>query len=101
MAEKIRVDFLQEDNDLVLDTDKMDFLVVPSDQQHQQDIIQASAGEYKENPLVGVGIKRFLAGPGQDQEVERKIKLQLQADGYTLNAFVVSEGKYFIDATLL
>lgn len=55
----IRADFqLDEDGDLNIAHG--DFTVGPSDVQHVEDIIQSFAGMWKQNPLLGVGIKQFL-----------------------------------------
>jgi hypothetical protein len=62
-----------------------DFEWFLSDIQHIEDIIQATAGSYKENPSLGVGIKNYLNSSGAEQEVARKVMLELQADLYQCN----------------
>lgn len=55
----IREDF-QLDADGDLNIAGGDFTVGPSDVQHVEDIIESFAGMWKQNPLLGVGIKQFL-----------------------------------------
>jgi hypothetical protein len=80
-----------EANDILLDSDgdllieNGDFKIGPSDEQHIEDIISAYLGWWKEFPSVGVGIKQYQAGSGVEQTIEREIKLQLKADGYTVD----------------
>ena len=50
------------------------------------DLLIAQKGEYTQNPVLGIGVSRFLRAP-EDAKVraklEREIKLQLEADGAT------------------
>ena len=64
------------DNDLVYDV---------SDAQHVQDTINAAPGWWKENFSDGVDIRSYLNSSEQEQVIARKIKLQLEADLYTVN----------------
>lgn len=59
---------------------KIDF----SDKQHIQDIINSNTGWWKQFPLVGVGIQYYLNSSGLQQQLEREIKIQLVADGYSV-----------------
>lgn len=75
-------DVLSENGDLAIV--KGDFAVGYSDQIHVQNILLAEKGQYRESPLVGVGIRQFLASPVTSRTkaaLEREIKLQLEADG--------------------
>ena len=75
--------------DLFIDSLTGDFKIDFSDEQHIQDIIEAVNGDFKEFPTVGVGIEGYLNSSGTEQEIQQKIKLALQADGYILtNPFV-------------
>ena len=62
-----------------------DFVVAPSDPQHIFDIIASFQGEWKEFPLVGVGIMQFLKSQNGGVAINA-IKQQLQADGYSLSS---------------
>ena len=61
-----------------------DFSIVESDEQHIQDTINAFPSWWKEYPLQGVGIKAWLGSPANIQDMTKAIRLQLQADGYTV-----------------
>lgn len=75
-------DFLFKDGDLQIENG--DFVIGHSDQQHVNDLLIAQKGEYTQNPVLGVGILRYLRAP-EDAKVraklEREIKLQIEADG--------------------
>jgi hypothetical protein len=61
-----------------------DFVIIPSNKQHLEAIVMSEKGNWREHPLVGVGIVRFLNSTYsvlQITELERKIRLQLEADG--------------------
>ena len=61
-----------------------DFAVGVSDLQNVERILIGKPGQYKKDPWVGVGIEDYLNAPISPrvrQELEREIKLQLDADG--------------------
>lgn len=74
---------LDSDGDLIISND--DFKYGESDAQHIQDTIRAHVGWWKESFTDGVGISDYLNSSGNQQELTRKIKIQLQSDGYTVN----------------
>lgn len=61
-----------------------DFAIGESDEQHIQDTINAFPNWWKEYPLQGVGIRAWLGSPANIQEMTKTIRIQLQADGYTV-----------------
>jgi hypothetical protein len=64
-----------------------DFIVGDSDAQHVQDITFAMPGDFRQSPLVGVGIMNYLNGPVDASgfiNLRKTIRLQLQADGYII-----------------
>lgn len=61
-----------------------DFLIAESDEQHIMDTINAFPGWWKENPPDGVGVFGYLNSSGQQQQLQRAIKLNLTSDGYTV-----------------
>ena len=88
-----------DDGDLFIDPNANDFVISPSDQQHISDIIISFVGWWKQFSLVGVGLSSFLNSSGREQELERLISLQLQADGYQTEnprAFYDINGKLII-----
>lgn len=94
-------DIKSDDNeDLFIDPITGDFKIDFSDQQHIQDIIEASQGDYKEFPSLGVGIEAYLNSSGTEQTIERSVKLQLQSDGYSVSGASVTfdpNGKLIIE----
>ena len=80
MAESL--DIRLQDNDLLISGG--DLVVGASDMQHIEDTINAFPGWWKEHPKDGVGIFSYINSSGTQQELARKIKLELQADGYNV-----------------
>lgn len=68
-----------------LDILNNDWVLAGSDKQHIQDTINAHAGWWKESFIDGVGISSYLNSSGNQQELTREIKIQLQSDGYVVN----------------
>lgn len=76
---------LDETGDLAIE--RGDFVVGESDQQHLVLLLQTTQGEWRQDPLVGVGLARYLSspyGPAQAAELSRNLSIQLQRDGYTI-----------------
>lgn len=59
-----------------------DFAIAESDQQHVSDTLAAFPGWWKQYPPDGVGMLQYLGSTGQEQTIERSIKIQLTSDGY-------------------
>ena len=61
-----------------------DFNIDFSDRQHIADVMIAQPGHYKNAPGLGVGISNYSGAPMSPQviaELQREIKMQLEADG--------------------
>jgi hypothetical protein len=101
----VRKDFgLDDNNDLVILNG--DFAIVESDQQHIADTINAYVGWWKEFPIDGVGIGLYQNSAGGAQQLARKIKIELEKDGYKVDNPVIefgSDGKLNIypNATII
>lgn len=67
-------DFIEKDDD---------FKTGDPENLYIQFILLSSPGHWKEKPLVGVGIYKYLQGTQSAQVLKRNIKVQLEAD----NAF--------------
>jgi len=79
-----------------LDIVNGDFSVKDSDQQHVILIINTFVGNWKQYPLLGVGILNYLASSGKTQELKRNIGLQLESDGYKVNEIILTQsGEYY------
>lgn len=73
------------DNDMDLAIERGDFVVGDAEEQHQQLILIASPGSFRESPLNGVNIITYLKTgftQAQIDSLKQKIRLQLQYDGY-------------------
>jgi hypothetical protein len=84
----LRYDIALENNDIAFVNG--DMYVAESDEQHIIDIINAFPGWWKEYPFMGVGLMRYMKSNTSAQEVNKNVKTQLQADGYTLNSNYVT-----------
>lgn len=78
-----------------------DLLLGLSDSQHVEHIVLADKGHYRQNPLIGVGLARYLNGNINPVALEQEIKTNLEADNYTVNRVEIdpnSVGTLNIDA---
>lgn len=75
----------QETADLFYNSFTGDFNIVASDQAHIGDIIQSFMGDWKQYPMVGVGVGAYLNSVGQQQRLVRELIVQLKADGYIVD----------------
>ena len=79
----------QLDDDGDLNIQNGDFVTAPSDVQHVEDIINSFIGEWKQYPILGVGLLQFLNSENP-QQASTNIKQQLQSDGYSLQSVVTN-----------
>lgn len=79
------------------------FKILDSDMQHIQLICITDLGHWKQFPLLGVGIEKYIASSGQTDSLKRAINIQLSSDGYKVNQILLSgtneDFKYSIDET--
>lgn len=66
-----------------------DFLVGPSDKNSIQSILNAFPGWWKQWVSVGVGMIQYLGSRNKGQEMQRNIKLQLEADGFVVDNIII------------
>jgi hypothetical protein len=62
-----------------------DVVLAEADEQHHALLLLTNPGEWRQSPLTGVGLLRWLAGPMDERrraELQRLITIQLQRDGY-------------------
>jgi hypothetical protein len=69
-----------------------DFLVEASDGQHIEHILKADRGQFRQWPLVGVGLQRSKNASLRPQELKQEVKLQLRADNFKVKAVKVKPG---------
>jgi hypothetical protein len=79
---------LDDDGDLLFTNG--DFTVGYSDAMHQEHIIEANRGYYKESPLLGVYLFQYLKSAGLQAEIKRQIQINLEDDNYQVNKVNVS-----------
>jgi hypothetical protein len=91
---------LDDDFDLVIENG--DFKLSESDMQHIQLICITDVGHWKQSPLLGVGIMKYIASSGQQDALKRAINIQLASDGYKVNQILLKgtneDFEYSIDA---
>lgn len=81
-----RSDILQKANDLYVNPLTNDFDIGPSDTQHVNDILISAPGWWKQWLTLGVDIYSYLKAKGQVQELTQSVRLQVQSDGYKVDA---------------
>lgn len=85
-------DILTDENGNLITTADGDLVVGESDGQHVMDIFISDPGVWRFSPLSGIGIKAYENAPDTIQnatELEKKIKLQLEFDGYKIDQVLV------------
>ena len=78
-----------------------DFNTGESDNQHIQDIVFENIGAYKQYPLVGVGLVKYLNSSGTQLVLSREMKIQLETDGYSVNEIAfdgINVSNFTVDA---
>jgi hypothetical protein len=92
---------IDDDFDLIIEDG--DFKVSESDIQHIQLICITDLGHWKQSPLLGVGIEKYIASSGQTDALKRAINIQLSSDGFRVNQVLVTgtneDFQYSVDAT--
>lgn len=78
-----------ESNDLAIENGS--FKLGSSENQDADRIIQAHPGEFKQSPLVGVGISRYLNASARPVDVEKEVKKGLELDGLIIDELRISD----------
>ncbi len=71
-----------------------------SDQQHVEDTINAAPGWWKENHPDGVNIRKYQNSSRQEQVLARSIRINLEADLYTVTnpkVYFTSDSKMVVE----
>ena len=69
-----------------------DFVVGESDGQHIEYILKADRGQFRQFPLVGVGLQKQDNASVERQKLKQEIKLQLRADGFSVKQIAITAG---------
>jgi len=80
---------LDSNNDLIIENG--DFAAKQSDDQHIQAMLQASKGQFYENPLFGYGITTKLNSPVRRSVEKRSIRQEAKNDNYNITYLTVSD----------
>lgn len=83
--------------DQELDIQNGDFVVGDSTLQHQNLLLMTNKGEWKESPVVGVGILGFLKDE-DESGLLTEIKRQFEKDGMVVKSVATIDSKINIDA---
>lgn len=67
-----------------------DIKIGESDSQHIEHIMIAGKGQFRQFPLIGVGIQNMINGTPNRQLLRQTIQLQLESDGYNVRAITIS-----------
>jgi len=94
IAQDIKIS--DETDDLLINDSTGDFEARASDTRHVEDIIASFVGWWKEYPTVGVGIRNYSGASSGIQEATRKVKLQLEADGYRVDDIEVRGQQIYV-----
>lgn len=79
------IDFLlDDDNDIQFDANG-ELVIGESELQDVALIIQTNPGEWKEDPIMGLGLPRFVKSKENQQLIERELKIQLTRDNKDYN----------------
>lgn len=81
---------IDENNELAIDNG--DFIIDESDVQNQQLLLISDKGDWKENPTVGVGIKRWLSDD-EPAGLLAEIKKEFQRDGMKVKDLSLTDDK--------
>jgi hypothetical protein len=71
-----------------------DFVIGEAEEEYIENILIAEKGNYRQFPLVGVGIKNFINAAMTPQELtklKREIAIQLEYDGYKINSININK----------
>jgi hypothetical protein len=66
--------------------------------QNQSLLLLTQKGEWKEKPLVGVGLNNYLLDDGSTDELFREVASQFTADGMRVLSVALQDGKLYVDA---
>jgi hypothetical protein len=76
-----------------------DLKVGASDQQHAFLLLATEKGEWRHQPLLGVGISEFINDENPDVLLTQAIRVQCEADGASVNILSVNKGKIQLQVT--
>lgn len=79
-----------------------DVAVGEADDQHVALLLLTRQGDWRADPLVGIGLRQHQSGPlgpAEQAQLQRDLAVQLQRDGYRVREISIApDGGLFIDA---
>jgi len=91
-------DVLLNDFDLIFA--KGDLVVGESTEQNQALLLMTNAGEWRESPMVGVGLSRFLNDETDGAALAASVKIAFEQDGMRVSrVFAAANQTIQVDAT--
>lgn len=86
---------LDQDFDLLIQNG--DLAIGPSSEQHQQLLLLSNKGDWRQFPMVGVGVREYLKDEDENSMVG-EIKEQFEMDGMEVKDIRIANGQIGIDA---
>ncbi len=77
-----------------------DFVISESSAQHQRLLLLANKCDYKENPMRGVGTKRYLE-TSDSNAFAREIRQEFTLDGMEVTSITINAETITVDATYI
>ena len=93
-------DIMLDDNN-ALRIEGGDYVVDLSDGQHVKLMLYSNPGSWRQNPLVGIGVRRLINKKMSALELlsfKKEITVQLTGDGVRVNGLVITPSKLKIDS---
>lgn len=85
------IDFIDDDDNDLLFKDG-DLAIGPSSEQHIEDLLLSAPGDFKADPLIGIGLFNYLLAPetaATRRELSKAIRKQLELDGFEIDEVIV------------
>lgn len=99
MARKSVYDMLMIADEPVINSATGDFFIGESTAQHQEHLLLAEPGVYKQFPLVGAGLVEELLNDNADTNVMKsKIQREFEADGMAIDYLNIKQSKLLVNA---
>ena len=79
-----------------------DFATGDSDDQHVELLMVSTQGQWKENPLTGIGLPNYMKQQGTSAaQMKRDITVGLAADGYKVKTLTLDAGEFNLDYEIM
>ena len=76
-----------------------DFDIGQSDQQHAFLLLATEKGEWRHQPLLGVGLSKYINDESPDVLMKQEIRVQLEADGANIARLNVKYAKIELEVS--